>query len=159
MSGLVKLLPTPYTPRTSNWCPKVSTIKCNFPNTEKGSISGDIFTWHVFDVLENTDHFQWIFWVLWILTIFWIWICLLDIYDIRITQNITRGHFLWPDMDSFNILRYFCKYSGRGHPYFSHTVGDRCIISSTQPCNLHRQTLAVEWLYMKSSVTFNRATA
>jgi hypothetical protein len=25
------------------------------------------------------------------------------------------------------------------------SVADRCIKSSTQPCNLHRQTLAVEW--------------
>ena len=34
-------------------------------------------------------------------------------------------------------------------------IAVRCIKSSTQPCNLHRQTLAVEWAELKSSVTFN----
>ena len=36
-------------------------------------------------------------------------------------------------------------------------IVDRCIKSSTQPCNLHRQTLAVEWAALRSSVTFNMA--
>ena len=30
-------------------------------------------------------------------------------------------------------------------------VAERCIKSSTQPCNLQRQTLAVEWATLKSS--------
>jgi hypothetical protein len=29
-------------------------------------------------------------------------------------------------------------------------VADRCIKSSTQPCNLHRETLAVEWPYSRA---------
>ena len=29
-------------------------------------------------------------------------------------------------------------------------VADRCIKSSTPPCNLHRQTLAVEWPYWRA---------
>jgi hypothetical protein len=36
-------------------------------------------------------------------------------------------------------------------------VADWCIKSSTQPCNLHRQTLAVEWSVLKSPVKFNLA--
>ena len=36
-------------------------------------------------------------------------------------------------------------------------VADRCIKSRPQLCNLHRQTLAVEWPVLKSSVTFNVA--
>jgi hypothetical protein len=34
-----------------------------------------------------------------------------------------------------------------GFGYFSHTFADRCIKSSTQPCNLHGKTLAVDWPY------------
>jgi hypothetical protein len=35
-----------------------------------------------------------------------------------------------------------------GFDYFvAGLVADRCIKSSTQSCNLHRQTLAVEWPY------------
>ena len=34
-------------------------------------------------------------------------------------------------------------------------VADSCIKSNTKPCNLHRQTLAVEWHIPRSSVTFN----
>jgi transposase len=44
-----------------------------------------------------------------------------------------------------------------GHPFklvdsaISATpVADRCIKSSTQPCNLHRQTLAVKWPYWRA---------
>ena len=44
-----------------------------------------------------------------------------------------------------------------GFVFFNHTDGDRCIKSSTQPCNLHRQTLTVEWLVLKRSATFNVA--
>ena len=29
-------------------------------------------------------------------------------------------------------------------------IADRCIKSSTQPCNLHRQTLSVEWPYWRA---------
>ena len=36
-------------------------------------------------------------------------------------------------------------------------VADGCTKPSTPPCNLHRQTLAVEWPLLKSSVTFNVA--
>jgi transposase len=36
-------------------------------------------------------------------------------------------------------------------------VADRCVKSSTQPCNLHRQTLAVEWPVLKSC-DFQRGT-
>ena len=36
-------------------------------------------------------------------------------------------------------------------------VADRCIKSSTPPCNLHRHTLAVEWPALKSSMIFNVA--
>uniref|UniRef100_A0A8L0DPF7 Myosin IXAb n=1 Tax=Oncorhynchus mykiss TaxID=8022 RepID=A0A8L0DPF7_ONCMY len=37
-------------------------------------------------------------------------------------------------------------------------VADRCLKSSTLPCNLHRQTLAVDWPVLKSSVTFSFIT-
>jgi hypothetical protein len=50
-----------------------------------------------------------------------------------------------------------------GHPFkwvvSATPVAYRCIKSSTQPCNLHKQTLAVEWFVLKSSVTFNVATS
>ena len=36
-------------------------------------------------------------------------------------------------------------------------IADRCVKSSTHPCNLQKQTLAVEWAVLKSSVTFNVA--
>ena len=45
---------------------------------------------------------------------------------------------------STNYTKY-TKVSGFG--YFSLNVADRCIKSSTQTCNLHSQTLAVEWPY------------
>ena len=38
-------------------------------------------------------------------------------------------------------------------------VADMCITLSTEPYNLHRQTLAVEWPTLKSSVTFNVAAS
>ena len=44
-----------------------------------------------------------------------------------------------------------------GVGYFSHHIADRCIKSNTQPCNLHRQTLAVECLTEELS-DFQRGT-
>jgi hypothetical protein len=41
---------------------------------------------------------------------------------------------------TYTIYRKVC-----GHP-----VSDRCIKSSTQPCNLQKQTLAVEWLFWRA---------
>ena len=53
------------------------------------------------------------------------------------------------DSHGYTIFTKVC-----GHPFklvdlaISATpVADRCIKSSTQQCNLHRQTLAVEWRY------------
>ena len=43
-------------------------------------------------------------------------------------------------------LHYIYKMSA--FSYFSHTRW--CIKSRIQPCNLHRQTLAVEWLYWRT---------
>ena len=40
-----------------------------------------------------------------------------------------------------------------GFGYFSH-VADSCIKLSTQPCNLHRQTLTVEWPYWRAQWVF-----
>ena len=49
-----------------------------------------------------------------------------------------------------------------GHPYklvdsAISAAADSCIQSRTQTCNLNRQTFAVEWPVLKSSVTFNVA--
>ena len=51
-----------------------------------------------------------------------------------------------------------------GHPFklvapaISATpVADRCIQPSTQPWNIHRRALVIEWTALKSSVTFNVA--
>ena len=63
-------------------------------------------------------------------------------------DNVTFYNSKW---SVYTIYTKVC-----GHPfklvdsgYFSHTRCRRAI-SSTQPCNLHRLTLALEWLYWSS---------
>jgi hypothetical protein len=63
-----------------------------------------------------------------------------------------------------NGYRYFCINSVCGHPFklvdsaISATpIADRCMKLSTQPCDLHRQTLAVEWPYWRAR-DFQRGT-
>ena len=63
---------------------------------------------------------------------------------------------------SLNILIYTTLPKVCGHALVDYAisatpVADRCVRSSTQPCNFHRQTFAVEWSVLKSSVTFNMA--
>ena len=50
------------------------------------------------------------------------------------------------------IVKYTIYTKVCGHPFIlvdlaisAIPVAERCITSSTQPCNLHKQTLAVEW--------------
>jgi hypothetical protein len=38
------------------------------------------------------------------------------------------------------------------------SIADRCIKSSTPPCDLHRQTLVVEWPYCEELSDFQRGT-
>ena len=61
------------------------------------------------------------------------------------------------------VLSYTIHTKGCGHPsklvdlaISATPVADRCIKSSTQPCNLCSQTLAVEWPSWRA-VTFNVA--
>uniref|UniRef100_A0A8C8J7U0 Nucleolar protein 10 n=1 Tax=Oncorhynchus tshawytscha TaxID=74940 RepID=A0A8C8J7U0_ONCTS len=60
------------------------------------------------------------------------------------------------------FLKYMTSPKVYGHPLdlsISTTpVADSCVKLSTQQCNLHRQTLAIEWPVLKSSVTFKRST-
>ena len=72
-------------------------------------------------------------------------------------------HFLIVPQEILLTLYYIYIYINAiytkvcGHPFkfvdlaiSATAIADRCIKSSTQSCNLHRQTLAVDWLYWRA---------
>ena len=73
------------------------------------------------------------------------------VYHMRTDGNLQSRNSVWFvtidtfDVDKLNIQKYVDTHMS-GFGYFSHTCCWQVYkINDTQPCNLHRQTLAVEW--------------
>lgn len=109
------------------------------PTGWKGSISGDIFTWHLFDILEKTDHFQCIFWVLWICTISWqilnpdLSFIILGLLRIS-HMDISYGR-IWTHLISWDMW----------HLFFSHHVDKYCVHQHICVFSAHSRYASLGW--------------
>ena len=70
----------------------------------------------------------------------------------------SAGGFIWPPKFSEQKYTVYSIYpKASEHPFklvdlaiLATPIADRCIKLSTTPCNLHRQTMAVEWPYWRA---------